>query len=104
MSVEIQWTDTDPETGEKRFVRVERFAQRWNFFVRFRRRENWTKPRQITLEMWEQLLDGLERRYTRREGVSEADLQAVKRTIQHYKPPPSLDVEELSQQDYQIES
>ena len=39
MSVEIQWNDVDPVSGEKRFVAVERFAGKWTFKVRFRRRE-----------------------------------------------------------------
>jgi hypothetical protein len=81
MSVEVQWTDTDPDTGERRFVRVERFARVWQFRVRFRRRENWTTPARVTRDMWEELLDALERRYQRREGVSEADVRAVRQII-----------------------
>jgi hypothetical protein len=90
MSVEVQWTDTDPETGEKRFVAVEKFARQWQFKVRFRRRENWTTPARVTREMWETLLDALERRYRRREGVSEDDLKAVRKIIAAYREPPSL--------------
>jgi|GEM_PF-261102 len=81
MSVEIQWTDTDPTTGEKRFVNVDRFARKWRFRVRLRRRENWMLPERISLEMWETLLDGLERRYPRREGVTERDLIEVRAII-----------------------
>jgi hypothetical protein len=81
MSVDVQWTDTDPETGEKRFVAVERFAREWHFKVRHRRRENWTKPARVTRDMWETLLDALERRYRRREGVTDEDLTAVRKII-----------------------
>ena len=91
MSVEIQWTDADPDTGEKRFVSVERFAGRWAFRVRFRRRENWGTPAVITKEMWETLLEALERRCRRREGVTETDLAAVRKTIAAIKPPPTAE-------------
>jgi len=93
MSVDIQWTDNDPETGEKRFVCVERFAREWTFRVRFRRREDWAKPAQVTRDMWEMLLDGLERRYHRREGVSDEDLKAVRKQLAGMKPPPEFDGE-----------
>ena len=88
MSVEVQWTDTDPETGTKRFVSVERFAGRWDFRVRSRRRENWVRPAAVTREMWETLLDALERRYPRREGVTDADLAQVRQIIADWRPPP----------------
>jgi hypothetical protein len=93
MSVEVQWTDADPETGAKRFVSVERFAGRWEFRVRSRRRENWVRPVTVTREMWETLLDALERRYRRREGVTEADLLAVRKVIAEHRGPPTLDGE-----------
>lgn len=91
MSVDIQWTDADPDTGDKRFVRVERFAGRWAFQVRFRRRESWTTPAVVTRDMWETLLEALERRATRREGVTEADLATVRKTIAAIKPPPTAE-------------
>lgn len=81
MSVEVQWTDYNPDSGEKRFVYAERFAGMWTFYVRARRRENWAPPARITREMWETLLDALERRYRRREGVTDADLAAVRKVI-----------------------
>jgi hypothetical protein len=91
MSVEVQWTDTDPDTGERRFVRVERFARNWHFHVRFRRRENWLRPARVTREMWETLLDALERRHRRREGVTEDDLQAVRQVLAEYREPPTVE-------------
>ncbi|WP_238602856.1 hypothetical protein [Fimbriiglobus ruber] len=87
MSVEVQWTDTDPETGERRFVNVERFAGRWVFKVRFKRRENWAKVNRVSRDMWETLLDALERRYQRREGVAEADVAAVKAILVAHREP-----------------
>ncbi|MFO0800440.1 MAG: hypothetical protein U0804_23475 [Gemmataceae bacterium] len=79
----IEWTDTDPETGEKRFVRVEKFARTWRFQVRFRRRTEWDRTVVATREMWETLLDALERRYRRREGVSDEDLAVVRKAIRN---------------------
>jgi hypothetical protein len=91
MSADVQWTDTDPDTGEKRFVAVEKFARQWRFKVRFRRRENWTPARVVTREMWETLLDALERRYQRREGVSDDDLRSVRAVLAELREPPGFD-------------
>ncbi|HYH65463.1 MAG TPA: hypothetical protein VD866_12275 [Urbifossiella sp.] len=77
----IEWNDTDPATGEKRYVRVEKFAREWRFQVRFRRRTEWDRTVVPTRDMWETLLDALERRYRRREGVSDEDLAAVRKVI-----------------------
>ncbi len=77
MSVEVQWTEADPDTGDKRFVCVDRFARQWRFRVRDRRREPWAEVRP-TPEMWAELLDALERRLPRKEGVTEADVAFVR--------------------------
>ncbi len=89
--MEIEWTDTDPGTGERRFVLAEKFARVWTFKVRFRRRTNWERVPEVTREMWETLLDALERRYRRREGVSDEDLAAVRKVIAGLRPPPKFD-------------
>jgi hypothetical protein len=81
MSVDVQWTDEDPDTGEKRFVRAERFAKEWKLYVRHRRRERWLDPPRITRDMWEALLAALERRIQRAEGVTEADLKFVRKAL-----------------------
>jgi hypothetical protein len=81
MSVEVQWTDTDPNTGERRWVSVTRFAQVWQFKTRAKRRDDWKRTTRITRDMWETLLDALERRYRRREGVREEDLDDVRRRL-----------------------
>ena len=82
----IEWTDTDPATGEKRYVRVEKFARVWRFQVRFRRRTDWDRTVVPTRDMWETLLDALERRYPRREGVMDEDLVAVRKVIAGLPP------------------
>jgi hypothetical protein len=77
MSVEIKWTDTDPETGQRRFLCVERFAGQWWFKWKLQRRGDWTRGLEPTLAMWEHVMDSLQRRYRRREGVTDADLDQV---------------------------
>lgn len=77
----IEWTDTDPATGEKRYVCAEKFSRQWRFKIRFKRRTNWDRDVAVTRDMWETLLDALERRYRRREGVSDEDLADVRRVI-----------------------
>ena len=81
MSVEIKWTDTDPATGQRRFLCCERFAGQWWFKSKLQRRGEWTRDLQPTLAMWEHVLDSLHRRYRRREGVSDADLDQVERIV-----------------------
>ena len=83
MSVEVQWDESDPDTGAKRFVSVDRFAHQWRFRTRARRRENWLEVRP-TPAMWAELLDALERRLPRREGVTEADVIAVRRIVERF--------------------
>jgi hypothetical protein len=75
--IEIKWTDTDPETGQRRFLCAERFARVWRFRWKLQRRGEWTRWLEPTPEMWEHVLDSLKRRYRRREGVSEEDIEQV---------------------------
>jgi hypothetical protein len=91
--MEIEWTDTDLETGAKRFVCAEKFAREWRFRIRFKRRTNWEPAPAVTREMWEILLDALERRYRRREGVSEDDLARVRNVLEGMQPDPAFDGE-----------
>lgn len=86
--MEIEWTDTAPDTEERRFVRASKFARVWQFHVRFKRRTNWEPAPLVSRDMWETLLDALERRYRRREGVSDEDLTAVRRIIAELRPTP----------------
>jgi len=80
--MEIKWHDIDPETGEKRYLCAERFARAWSFKWKLQKRGDWTRGLEPTLEMWEHVLDSLERRYRRREGVSDEDITEVKRLLQ----------------------
>lgn len=79
--MEVEWTDDDPDTGDKRFVCAEKFARKWTFKVRFRRRTDWDRSVVVTRDMWEALLVRLERRYVRREGVTEDDLKFVRKAL-----------------------
>jgi hypothetical protein len=91
--MEIEWTDADPDTGEKRFVRASKFAREWRFHVRFKRRTNWAPAPAVTRDMWETLLDALERRYRRREGVSDEDLDRVRKVVAGLGREPEFDRE-----------
>jgi hypothetical protein len=97
MPIEIQWTDEDPRTGEKRFLRAEKFAKQWHFKWRAARREEWRKGLQPTRAMWEHVLDSLGRRYVRREGVSDEDIAQVERILRELPVPRDLE-EEVSQE------
>ena len=85
--MEIKWTDTDPTTGERRWVRAERFAREWRFTYRSQRRGVWTPGPPPTRAMWEHVLDALERRYRRREGITDADLMQVKNILARLPKP-----------------
>ncbi len=81
MPIEIKWTDTDPATGERRFLCADRFAKEWRFRWKLQRRGEWTRGMAPTLEMWEHVLDSLKRRYRRRQGVSDEDVVEVERLL-----------------------
>jgi hypothetical protein len=86
MGIEIKWTDTDPETGERRFLRAEKFAGEWHFSSRKQRRDvQWRKGLTPTLGMWEVVFDSLQRRYRRREGVTDQDLEQVERVLRELR-------------------
>lgn len=79
--MEIKWHDTDPATGKKRYLCAERFAGVWRFRSKLQKRGDWTRGLAPTREMWEHVLDALERRYRRREGVEDADIEQVKKLL-----------------------
>src|SRR5438874_2162381 len=83
--MEIKWTDTDPKTGERRFLKAERFGGKWTFRHKYQRRGDWERGPHPTIAIWEVVLDALERRYQRREGVSDADVRQVVRIIAELK-------------------
>jgi hypothetical protein len=79
--VHIEWTDKDPESGAKRTVRAERFARKWTFRVQFGRYTNWRPVPRPSADMLETLLDALERRLPRREGVTDDDVKQVRAAL-----------------------
>jgi len=79
--LEIKWHDIDPETGERRYLCAERFARVWRFRWKLQRRGEWNRWLEPTREMWEHVLDSLKRRYRRREGVEDADIEQVERIL-----------------------
>ena len=85
--MEIKWTDSDPETGERRFLCADRFAREWSFKFRLNRRGEWTRGLEPTREIWEHVLDCLKRRYRRREGVSDDDVTQVVRILAELPKP-----------------
>src|SRR5205085_4502192 len=85
MSTEIKWNDMDPESGGRRYLRAAKFAKEWHFSYRLTRRDVRWLPLEPTKAMWEHLLDSLERRYWRREGVSDEDLARVRRGLREWK-------------------
>ena len=91
--MEIEWTDTDPATGAKRYICAEKFSRRWRFKARFRRRTEWDRSVTVTRSMWETLLDGMERRYRRREGVTDEDLAVVRQILANLPPEPEAPAE-----------
>ena len=80
--MEIKWHDIDPETEKRRYLwRAKSFAGVWSFRWKLQRRGDWTRGLEPTRAMWEHVLDSLQRRYRRREGVSEADITQVERIL-----------------------
>jgi hypothetical protein len=90
--MQIKWTDVDPETGQRRFLSARRFAGEWHFRWKLVRRGQWNRSLQPTHAMWEHVLDSLRRRYRRREGVSDEDVEQVERILAAWREP--LDEEE----------
>jgi hypothetical protein len=88
--MEIKWKDKDPATGEPRFLCAERFAGVWRFKWKLERRGEWTRGLEPTKEMWLHILDGLKRRYRRREGVSDEDVLQVEMILAAWKEPRDL--------------
>ncbi len=86
MSLDIQWNEPHPETGEKWYIEARRFAKVWSFFVRYKRRSEWEAFRNPTMAMWEHVLDALKRKYTRRDGVEVVDIAHLEKHIKVLRP------------------
>jgi hypothetical protein len=91
MPIEIKWHDEDPQTGGRRYLCAEKFAGQWSFKWKLARRGEWNKGLTPTREMWEHVLDSLKRRYRRREGVSDEDVEQVEHIIRDLPVPRELD-------------
>ena len=88
--MEIKWVDTDPVTEKRRFVRAEHFSGRWTFACRRERRSVWEKWANPSRQMWEDLLEALERRVQRREGIEESDVAAVRKILAEWRDAPTV--------------
>lgn len=82
----IQWTTTDPETGEKIWLCAERFARAWRFKRKAHRRHDWTLGIEPTRAMWEHVLDALKRKYTRRDEAELIDIADVEAIVARLPP------------------
>jgi len=94
MKSEIKWIDTEPRTGERRFLRAVKFAGEWRFCYRKQRRDVIWRELKPTRAMWETVLDNLKRRYPRRQGVSEEDVKKVERVLREWREPARDEEEE----------
>src|ERR1700691_3271895 len=79
--MEIKWHDVDPETGQRRYLCAERFAGVWRFRWKLQRRGEWTRGLETTRAMWEHVFESMQRRYRRREGVDDRDLEQVAKIL-----------------------
>lgn len=85
MTIEIKWKDNDPDTGGRRYLRAVKYAGKWSFSYRLTRRDVSWLELEPTREMWEFVFDSLQRRYRRREGVDDADVDQVERLLKEIR-------------------
>jgi hypothetical protein len=86
---EISWRRRTPE-GERLEVYAHHVGNRWNFYMRSRRYEQWQRIEQPPLEDWLQLLDSIRRRVARRL-LRPEEVQRVEKTIRESFPEAQLD-------------
>ena len=89
MPIEIKWDAVDEETGERRYYHAEKFAKQWHFKMRRQRRGIWDKT-EPTRAMWEEVLEALQRRLHRREGVEPSDIEFVEKALAELPEDPPL--------------
>jgi hypothetical protein len=75
---EISWKRKNPE-GEILQVYAHHVGDRWIFYSRFRRFDDWEKNDNPPLEDWLELLDGVRRRINRRLVRPEEEGRVTKR-------------------------
>jgi hypothetical protein len=86
---EISWKRRTAE-GERLEVYAHHVGNRWNFYVRSRRYEQWQPLAQPPLEDWLQLLDSIRRRVARRL-LRPEEVDRVEKTIRESFPEAQLD-------------
>ena len=75
---EISWNRVNEE-GEKRQAFAHHVGDRWIFFQRPRRFDEWQENKEPSLEDWFELLDGVRRRINRRLVRPEEEARVIKR-------------------------
>lgn len=77
--VEISWKDRN-EDGVRRELNVRKSGDQWQFYIREKRYDQWEYFADPSLDDWLKLLDGIQRRISRRLLKPEEE-KRVKRTI-----------------------
>ena len=77
--IEIQWTDTDPETGQRRYLRAERFAKVWQFQCKLKRRGEWTALPDISPALVDAVIASEDHRFRSHAGVDWAGMLGAAR-------------------------
>lgn len=85
---EISWKRSNEE-GEKLQVYAHRVGDRWNFYLRSRRFDQWQSVADPVLEDWLELLDGVRRRAARRL-LRPEEVQRVEKAIRERFPEAKL--------------
>jgi len=75
---EISWNRTT-EDGEKRQAYAHHVGNRWIFYSRNKRFDEWEENKNPPLEDWLELLDGVRRRINRRLVRPEEEARVIKR-------------------------
>ena len=86
---EISWTRRG-EDGEKIQVYAHHVGNKWHFFIRPRRFDNWEPHLDPPLEDWMELLDGVTRRAQRRLQKPQ-EVDHVRKLIRERFPEANLD-------------
>ena len=82
---QISWNRRDEASGAKYQIYAHQTGDRWEFFIRRRRFDNWEPHLEPPLEDWLELLDGVERRVNRRLQPPES-LDRIRKTIRERFP------------------
>ena len=85
---EISWVRTSNE-GEKFQVYAHHVGDRWRFYIRQRRFDQWQFVEEPPLEDWLELLDGVRRRVQRRL-VRPEEVQRIEKAIRERFPEAEL--------------